>query len=98
MWVRTEPGELVNLDHCHHIHIVECGAPKFHIEVMAMIGNERHILAYINRAGAEGKQLALDYINTLCQQLQKSGHLYQTPMYPRHTEPSVTSRPTGPIR
>jgi hypothetical protein len=91
MWVRTEPGEIINLDHSHQVHIIEYGAPKFHIEVVAMIGSERHILAYITRTGVEGKKLAVEYLDALCQSLNRSGHLYSTPMYPRHHD-AVVSR------
>jgi hypothetical protein len=81
---------MINLDHSHHIHIIEFGAPKFHLEVVAMIGAERHILAYITRTGAEGKKLAVEYVDALCQSLSRTGHLYQAPMYPRHNDPVHT--------
>jgi hypothetical protein len=84
MWVRTDQSELVNLHHAHNIHVVEHGAPKFHIEVVALIGSERHILAYIPKMGAEGRQMAQDYVENLCASLGRCNHLYPTKMFPRH--------------
>ena len=86
MWVHTEPGELVNLDHSHHILIVEHGAPKFHIEVVAVIGSERYILAYMPKIGAEGRHMANEYVLLLIEQLQQHRKLLDLPLYARHPE------------
>ena len=91
MWIRTAPGELVNLDHSHHIHVVECGAPKFQVEVIAMIGSERYILAYLPN-NPQAKQLAADYIACISQAMQRSNKLVSAPMYPRHSNQSAACR------
>ena len=82
MWVRTEPGELINLEHSHLIHVVESGAPKFHIEVIAMIGADKHIVAHLPYS-ADGRKAAKDYIDALCQGLTRAGKLANLPQHPR---------------
>ena len=89
MWVRSEPGELINLDHSHHVQITEHGAPKFQVEVVACIGSERYVLAHMPKIGQEGRQMALEYVNLLVKSLQQTGKLITTPLLPRHPEQVV---------
>jgi hypothetical protein len=86
MWVRTEHTELINLQHAHNVHMVEHGAPRFQIEVIAVIGSERHVLAQMAKTGPDGRKMAVGYINALCAALQQSGHIYSMPMMSRHND------------
>ncbi len=83
MWVRVETGELINLDHSHHIHMFEHGAPKFNIEVIASIGHERYVIAHIPTIGAAGRQVATEFMNQLVLALDREKKIVHVPMYPR---------------
>ncbi len=91
MWIRTEPGELLNLEHAHYLHIVECGAPKFSIEIVCHIGSDRFVMA-VFPGNSEGKRLANDYIGCVGQAMQRAGKLCAVPMYSRHAENVLAAR------
>ena len=92
MWIRTEPGELLNLEHAHYLHVSECGAPKFCIEIVCHIGSDRYVMAAFPSNG-EGKRLANDYIGSVSQAMQRAGKLCAVPMYSRHSEALQAARP-----